>query len=127
MQNLNTLVPFVQNEEKWIKYYVKQAQKQVHPDDMTKPVPQACVRQTLVSPTEQVMDQVKSEVNKEKKLIGKGEVYAPIKAVPEFVGSDTSVRTPTQRTTLKRKRSNVSSSSSTSSKRKKCYNKDIFS
>ena len=82
----NFLVPYKQDEEKWVKHYVERAMLQVNPDPMTVVVkPQKPVIAKVVTPTAQYIAQAKVEAQKQMKdEYESPEVYTPIKATPEW-------------------------------------------
>ena len=78
----NILVPYKQDEEKWMQHYLKQAEKQFKPQEMMKEVKEKEVHPNYVSPASQLIAQAESELKRERKEIPA--VFAPIKATPEF-------------------------------------------
>ena len=81
----NILVPYKQDEEKWMQHYLKQAEKQFKPQEM-KEVKEKEVYPKYVSPASQLIAQAESELKRERKEIPA--VFASIKATPKF---DTSI------------------------------------
>ena len=78
----NILVPYKQDEEKWMQHYLKQAEKQFKPQEMMKEVKEKEVHPNYVSPASQLITQAESELKRERKEIPT--VFAPIKATPKF-------------------------------------------
>ena len=78
----NILVPYKQDEEKWMQHYLKQAEKQFKPQEMMKEVKEKEVHPNYVSPASQLIAQAESELKRERKEIPA--VFAPIKATPKF-------------------------------------------
>ena len=107
------MIPYMQDEAKWIEHYRNKARKQTKRKEMTRDFKdKTVVKPTLVLPTTQSLAQAKSETKREEKDQA---VWAPIKAPPAFGTPNTSTSTVGGSRTKKRKRSNSSSSSRTSS------------
>ena len=89
------LVPYVQDEKKWIEHYVSQAMKQIRPVEMTRPLKeQHSIRPSIVLPTMQLAAQARSEMKREKEEEEeRSQVFAPIKISPEFDSPITSPAT----------------------------------
>ena len=47
----NRLVPYIQDEQKWIKHYMAQAWKQIKPKEMMKLIKEKPVQPSIVLPT----------------------------------------------------------------------------
>ena len=58
----NQLVPYIQDEQKWIKHYMAQAQKQIKPKEMMKLVKEKPIQPSTVLPTMQLVAQAESEL-----------------------------------------------------------------
>ena len=78
---VNRLVPYIQDEQKWIKHYLAQARKQIKPKEMMKLVKEKPVQPSTVLPTMQLVAQAESELKHQQ---NEAPVFAPIKTTPEF-------------------------------------------
>ena len=58
----NQLVPYIQDEQKWIKHYVAQVRKQIKPKEMMKLVKEKPIQPSVVLPTMQLVAQAESEL-----------------------------------------------------------------
>ena len=97
----NQLVPYIQDEQKWIKHYMAQARKQIKPKEMMKVIKEKPVQPSIVLPTMQLVAQAESELKHQQ---NEAPVFAPIKATPEFESThSTSVTAKGRTTTTKRK------------------------
>ena len=96
----NRLVPYIQDEQKWIKHYMAQARKQIKPKEMMKVVKGKPVQPSIILPTMQLVAQAESELKHQQ---NEAPVFAPIKATPEFESTHSASVTAKGRTT-KRKR-----------------------
>ena len=96
----NRLVPYIQDEQKWIKHYMALAQKQMKPKEMMKLVKEKPVQPSIVLPTMQLFAQVELELKHQQ---NEAPVFAPIKATPEFESTHSSSVTSKGSTTTKRK------------------------
>ena len=117
----NYLVPYTQDEQKWKQHYMEQAMKQIKPKDMMKQVKEEKIHPNYILPTMQLVTQAESEMKRQKEP---HDVYAPIKATPEFE-SPHSVTVTTKRSTSKHKAPNTTSKSK-NKKRMKAQQGDIF-
>ena len=101
----NRLVPYIQDEQKWIKHYMAQVRKQIKPKEMMKVIKEKPVQPSIVLPTMQLVAQDESELKRQQ---NEAPVFAPIKATPEFESihsaSVTAKGRTTTTTTTKRKR-----------------------
>ena len=77
----NQLVPYIQDEEKWIKHYTAQAQKQIKRKEMMKLVKEKPVQPSIVLPTMQLVAQAESELKHQQ---NEAPVFTPTKATPKF-------------------------------------------
>ena len=77
----NQLVPYIQDEQKWIKHYMTQVRKQIKPKDMMKVIKEKPVQPSIVLPTMQLVAEAESELKPQQ---NEAPVFAPIKATPEF-------------------------------------------
>ena len=77
----NRLVPYIQDEQKWIKHYMAQARKQIKPKETMKVIKEKPVQPSIILPTMQLVAQVESELKRQQ---NEAPVFAPIKATPEF-------------------------------------------
>ena len=99
----NRLVPYIQDEQKWIKHYMAQARKQIKPKEMMKVIKEKPVQPSIV-PTMQLVAQAESELKHQQ---NEAPMFAPIKATPEFESTHSASVTAkgrTTTTTTKRKR-----------------------
>ena len=99
----NRLVPYIQDEQKWIKHYMAQVRKQIKPKEMMKVIKEKPVQPSIVLPTMQLVAQTESELKRQQ---NEAPVFAPIKATPEFESTHNASLTAKGRTTttIKRKR-----------------------
>ena len=98
----NRLVPYIQDEQKWIKHYMAQARKQIKPKEMMKVIKEKAVQPSIVLPTMQLVAQAESELKHQQ---NEAPMFAPIKATPEFESTHSaSVTAKGRTTTTKRKR-----------------------
>ena len=98
----NRLVPYIQDEQKWIKYYMAQARKQIKPKEMMKVIKEKPVQPSIILPTMQLVAQAELELKRQQ---NEAPVFAPIKATPEFESTHSASLTAKGRTTTtKRKR-----------------------
>ena len=58
----NRLVPYIQDEQKWIKHYLAQARKQIKPKEMMKLIKENPVQPSIVLPTMKLVAQAESEL-----------------------------------------------------------------
>ena len=77
----NRLVPYIQDEQKWIKHYMAQVRKQIKPKEMMKVIKEKPVQPSIVLPIMQLDAQAESEWKRQQ---NEAPVFAPIKATPEF-------------------------------------------
>ena len=101
----NQLVPYIQDEQKWIKNYMAQVRKQIEPKEMMKVIKEKPVQPSIVLPTMQLVAQAESELKHQQ---NEAPVFAPIKATPEFESTHSASLTARRRrrrrtTTTKRK------------------------
>ena len=96
----NRLVPYIQDEQKWIKHYMAQARKQIKPKEMMKVIKEKPVQPSIILPTMQLVAQAESELKHQQ---NEAPMFAPIKATPEFESTHSASVTAKGRTT-KRKR-----------------------
>ena len=96
----NRLVPYIQDEQKWIKHYMTQARKQIKPKEMMKVIKEKPVQPSIILPTMQLVAQAESELKHQQ---NEAPMFAPIKATPEFESTHSASVTVKGRTT-KRKR-----------------------
>ena len=98
----NRLVPFIQDEQKWIKHYMAQVRKQIKPKEMMKVIKEKPIQPSIILPTMQLVAQAESELKRQQNA---APVFAPIKATPEFESTHSaSVTAKGRTTTTKRKR-----------------------
>ena len=97
----NRLVPYIQDEQKWIKHYMAQARKQIKPKEMMKVIKEKPVQPSIVLPTMQLVAQAESELKCQQ---NEAPVFAPIKATPEFESTHSASLTAKGRTTTTTKR-----------------------
>ena len=97
----NQLVPYIQDEQKWIKHYMAQARKQIKPKEMMKVIKEKPVQPSIVLPTMQLVAQAESELKHQQ---NEAPVFAPIKATPEFESTHSASLTAKGRTTTTTKR-----------------------
>ena len=62
----NRLVPYIQDEQKWIKHYMAQGRKQIKPIEMMKVIKEKPVQPSIVLPTMQLVAQAESELKRHK-------------------------------------------------------------
>lgn len=93
------LVPFMQDQVKWTEHYREKGRRQAKRREMTRPFKEGDVKTSLVLPTTQLEAQAKSELKRDQK---DPEVYAPIKATPQFNTPNTSTSAAGGSTTKKR-------------------------
>ena len=101
----NRLVPYIQDEQKWIKHCMAQARKQIKPKEMMKVIKEKPIQPSIVLPTMQLVAQAESELKRQQ---NEAPVFAPMKATPEFESIHSASvtakgRTTTTTTTTKRK------------------------
>ena len=97
----NRLVPYIQDEQKWIKHYMTQVRKQIKPKEMMKVIKEKPVQPSIILPTMQLVAQAESELKRQQ---NEAPVFAPIKATPEFESTHSaSVTAKGRTTTTKRK------------------------
>ena len=96
----NRLVPYIQDEQKWIKHYMAQVRKQIKPKEMMKVIKEKPVQPSIILPTMQLVAQAESELKRQQ---NEAPMFAPIKATPEFESTHSASVTAKGRTT-KRKR-----------------------
>ena len=92
----NRLVPYIQDEQKWIKHYMTQARKQIKPKEMMKVIKEKPIQPSIVLPTMQLVAQAESELKHQQ---NEAPVFAPIKATPEFESTHSASVTAKGRTT----------------------------
>ena len=97
----NRLVPYIQDEQKWIKHYMAEARKQIKPKEMMKVIKEKPIQPSIILPTMQLVAQAESELKCQQ---NEAPVFAPIKATPEFESTHSASLTAKGRTTTKRKR-----------------------
>ena len=97
----NRLVPYIQDEQKWIKHYMAQARKQIKPKEMMKVIKEKPIQPSIVFPTMQLVAQAESELKHQQ---NETPVFAPIKATPEFESTHSASVTAKGRTTTTTKR-----------------------
>ena len=97
----NRLVPYIQDEQKWIKHYMAQARKQIKPKEMMKVIKEKPVQPSIVLPTMQLVAQAESELKRQQ---NEAPVFAPIKATPEFESTHSASLTAKGGTTTTTKR-----------------------
>ena len=97
----NRLVPYIQDEQKWIKHYMAQTRKQIKPKEMMKVMKEKPVQPSIVLPTMQLVAQAESELKRQQ---NEAPVFAPIKATPEFESTHSASVTAKGRTTTTTKR-----------------------
>lgn len=115
------LVPYTQDEQKWLQHYLAQARKQLHNPELTKQFKEkSIVRPSIVLPTMQLAEQAKSQAKREK---GQSEIFAPVKITPEFENESSSTHS-TKQTSHKRKASPTKDKKPKKSKKQR--KKDIF-
>ena len=81
----NCLVPYSQDEQKWMTHYMAQAMKQIKPKKLTKPLKEKMVQPSIVLPTMQLVAQAESELKCQK---NEAPVFEPIKVTPQFESSN---------------------------------------
>ena len=96
----NRLVPYIQDEQKWIKHYMAQALKQIKLKEMMKLIKEKLVQPSIVLPTMQLVAQAELELKYQQNQVP---VFAPMKATPEFESTHSSSVTAKGRTITKRK------------------------
>ena len=77
----------MQDKDKWTEHYREKGRRQAKRREMTKPFKEGEVKTSLILPTTQLEAQAKSELKRDQK---DPEVYAPIKATPQFNTPNTS-------------------------------------
>ena len=92
----NRLVPYIQDEQKWIKHYIAQARKQIKPKEMMMVIKEKPVQPSIVLPTMQLVAQAESELKSQQ---NEAPVFASIKATPEFESTHSASLTAKGRTT----------------------------
>ena len=92
----NRLVPYIQDEQKWIKHYMAQARKQIKPKEIMKVIKGKPVQPSIILPTMQLVAQSESELKCQQ---NEAPVFAPIKATPEFESTYSASVTAKGRTT----------------------------
>ena len=97
----NRLVPYIQDEQKWIKHYMAQARKQIKPKEMMKVIKEKPVQPSIVLPTMQLVAQGESELKHQQ---NEAPVFAPIKATPEFESTHSASLTAKGRTTTTKRK-----------------------
>ena len=97
----NRLVPYIQDEQKWIKHYMAQARKQIKPKEMMKVIKEKPVQPSIVLPTMQLVAQAESELKCQQ---NEAPVFAPIKATPEFESTHSASLTAKGRTTTTKRK-----------------------
>ena len=95
----NRLVPYIQDEQKWIKHYMAQAIKQIKPKEMMKVIKEKPVQPSIILPTMQLVAQAESELKRQQ---NEAPVFAPIKATPEFESTHSASVTVKGRTTKRK-------------------------
>ena len=97
----NRLIPYIQDEQKWIKHYMAQVRKQIKPKEMMKVIKEKPVQPSIVLPTMQLVAQAESELKCQQ---NEAPVFAPIKATPESESTHSASVTAKGRTTTTTKR-----------------------
>ena len=97
----NRLVPFIQDEQKWIKHYMAQARKQIKPKEMMKVIKEKPIQPSIILPTMQLVAQAESELKHQQ---NEAPVFAPIKATPEFESTHSASVTAKRRTTTTKRK-----------------------
>ena len=92
----NQLVPYIQDEQKWIKHYMAQVRKQIKPKEMMKVIKEKPVQPSIILPTMQLVAQAESELKRQQ---NEAPTFAPIKAAPEFESTHSASLTAKRRTT----------------------------
>ena len=92
----NRLVPYIQDEQKWIKHYMAQVRKQIKPKEMMKVIKEKPVQPSIILPTMQLVAQAESELKRQQ---NEAPVFPPIKAAPEFESTHSASVTAKGRTT----------------------------
>ena len=116
----NRLVPYIQDEQKWIKHYMAQGRKQIKPKEMMKVIKKKPVQSSIVLPTMQLAAQAESELKHQQ---NEAPVFAPIKATPEFESTHSASVTAKGRITTKRKRKRKTKEQPKKKKKKKTTQK----
>ena len=116
----NQLVPYIQDEQKWIKHYMAQARKQTKPKEMMKVIKEKPVQPSIVLPTMQLVAQAESELKRQQ---NEAPVFAPIKATPEFESTHSASVTAKGRTTTTTKRKHKTKEQPKKKKKKKTTQK----
>ena len=116
----NRLVPYIQDEQKWIKHYMAQARKQIKPKEMMKVIKEKPVQPSIVLPTMQLVAQAESELKHQQ---NEAPVFAPIKATPEFESTRSASVTVKGRTTTTTKRKHKTKEQPKKKKKKKTTQK----
>ena len=60
----NVLVPYKQDEEKWMQHYLEQAEKQLKPEEIMKEVKNKEIHPNYVTPASQLIAQSQSELKR---------------------------------------------------------------
>ena len=97
----NRLVPYILDEQKWIKHYMAQARKQIKPKEMMKVIKEKPVQPSIVLPTMQLVAQAESELKHQQ---NEAPMFAPINAIPEFESTHSVSLTAKGRTTTTRRK-----------------------
>ena len=116
----NRLVPYIQDEQKWIKHYMAQARKQIKPKEMMKVIKEKPVQPSIVLPTMQLVARAESELKRQQ---NEAPVLAPIKATPEFESTHSASVTAKGRTTTTTKRKHKTKELPKKKKKKKTTQK----
>ena len=95
----NRLVPYIQDEQKWIKHYMAQVRKQIKPKEMMKVIKEKPIQPSIILPTMQLVVQAESELKRQQ---NEAPVFAPIKATPEFESTHSASVTAKGRTTKRK-------------------------
>ena len=111
----NRLVPYIQDEQKWIKHYMAQERKQIKPKEMMKVIKEKPVQPSIVLPTMQLVTQAESELKHQQ---NEAPMFAPIKATPEFESTHSASVTAKGRTTTTTKRKRKTKEQSKKKKKK---------
>ena len=97
----NRLVPYIQDEQKWIKHYMAQARKQIKPKEMMKVIKEKPVQPSIILPTMQLVAQAESELKHQQ---NEAPVFAPKKVTPEFESTHSASLTAKGRTTTTKRK-----------------------
>ena len=95
----NRIVPYIQDEQKWIKHYMTQAKKQIKPKEMMKVIKEKPIQPSIILPTMQLVAQAESELKHQQ---NEAPMFAPIKATPEFESTHSASMTAKGRTTKRK-------------------------